>query len=189
MMSSAWNGLEVIRSREKLLYQRTEYSIFPRPLFSQVVIWESAFVRPMKWWIQTRALFKLSSRNIQFWLLKNGTTIQLYNSAALGWFALLTLSAFLGNNVSHSVTTKCSKISKPQDLICTLIAEDIGHNRDLCTIWLKQNASHTVRPLNFFVHLESICSVQFVELLGIFIFENAKCKGSFNVIFSNYAKK
>ena len=84
---------------------------------------------------------------------------------------------------------RCSKISKPQDLICTLIAEDIGHNRDLCTIWLKQNASHTVRPLNIFVHLESICSVQFVELLGIFIFENAKCKGSFNVIFSNYAKK
>ena len=111
MMSSAWNGLEVIRSREKLLYQRTEYSIFPRPLFSQVVIWESAFVRPMKWWIQTRALFKLSSRNIQIWLLKyNRTTIHLYYFVALGCFAMLTLSAFLGNNLSHSVTTALENV-------------------------------------------------------------------------------
>ena len=69
---------------------------------------------------------------------------------------------------------RCSRISKPQGLICTLIAEDIGHNRDLCTTWLKQNASHTVRPFKifyaFFLHSEYICSVQFVELLGIFIF-------------------
>ena len=121
MMSSAWNGLEVIRSREKLLYQRTEYSIFPRPLFSQVVIWESAFVMPMKWWIQTRALFKLSSRNIQFWLLKKWwRTIQLYNFCSSWLFCDADSKCIFRKqciSLSDNHFGKCSKMSNPVVLI------------------------------------------------------------------------